>query len=563
MARFAVGLSLVLSVASITLDLTAQSTPGDSPRHCKLHCDPPSPKVYRPENDRKSGDILRGPRTIVAADVNTLRYEYVFNSAAAYQKAPDVWATLSGMPLTLPSNAPAVTPKAQPPTQPSKGPGRAAYPPQVQALLDRFSNMQGSDEERFNVLDQNTLVIVGEQVSLGRLQRTANSAIANVTLASSNLSAFVSNTTGIADELIPATKRESADSIFRSGLTTQWPSFDEIATVQNVASAMKSALAAFKTLYDPFIPKQTAALALLKQDCQTTIDTLKKQKKNDQSSITALENVVQGITSETTALTDNATLLQWQSSQIDATLAGLPDLLSDSSKYVSFVKNQAILENWDVRMTEIVQNYDAYAADHAKHNPLYRETRADCEFSFGGGKTTTVTLSRKDLLPGSDPKNSETVLSVTVQCTSPLSISAGVAFDTIGENTFGIQPVAKGQSTQNVFAITSQSSFHPVPLGMAHARLCEFGNTASLHFSFGVGAGIKSQDAGGSAAEFLVGPSLALFRSVFLTPGLYLGQTASLSGFKVGDPVPSGVTSPPLKTSYTPGFGFAITFTKP
>jgi hypothetical protein len=177
-----------------------------------------------------------------------------------------------------------------------------------------------------------------------------------------------------------------------------------------------------------------------------------------------------------------------------------------------------------------------------------------------------VTLSRKDLLPGSDPKNSETILSVTVQCTSPLSVSAGVAFDTIQETTFGIQAVptmAGSTTTTNTFVVTSQSSFHPVPMGMAHARLCEFGDTVSLHFSFGVGAGIKSQDAGGSSAEFLIGPSVALFRSVFLTPGLYLGQRASLSGFKVGDPVPSSVTAPPLKTSYVPGFGFAITFTKP
>lgn len=47
-------------------------------------------------------------------------------------------------------------------------------------------------------------------------------------------------------------------------------------------------------------------------------------------------------------------------------------------------------------------------------------------------------------------------------------------------------------------------------------------------------------------------------------PSLDVGKQSQLiGGFKVGDLVPSDVTSPPVASSYKPGFGFAITFTKP
>jgi hypothetical protein len=504
---------------------------------------------------------------VIAKDLNTLRYDYVFNTTTTFQKTPDVWATLTSMNLTLPSAvAPAVPGQTKLAAAAKPGAGASQFPSVVQALLDRLAVIQDADQQRFATLDAYNGELTTNLDTLAGLQKSANDAISSVTLASTNLTNFLSNTTGIADELIPAINRELADPIFGAGLGAAWPKFTDVSALQSSATTLKNALAAFKALYDPFVPKQTVALALLKQDCQTELDALKKQTPPDTGSIDALSDALQDLAAEQTALTDNATLLQWETTQNDPIVAALPDLLSSSSKYASFQQNQTILGYWKERMTDTGTRYAAYHAGTSKTNPLERQTTSDCEFAFGGGKTSAVTLSRKDLLPGSDPKNSETVLSVSVVCSSPLSISAGVGFDTIGEKTFGVQAVANPAApppTINTFVITSQSSFHPVPIGMAHARLCEFGNTVSLHFSLGVAAGIKSQDAGGSSAEFLVGPSVAFYRSVFLTPGLYIGQTASLSGFKVGDPVPSTITSPPLKTSYTTGFGFSITFTKP
>jgi hypothetical protein len=156
---------------------------------------------------------------------------------------------------------------------------------------------------------------------------------------------------------------------------------------------------------------------------------------------------------------------------------------------------------------------------------------------------------------------------VAVECTSPFTVSAGVAFSTVGEHEFAIQPtpVTPGSTTtQNTFVETNDSGIHPLPLGMIHVRLHETNSRLSWHGSFGLAGNFRSQSAGGSNAEFLIGGSLALFRTVFLTPGLYIGQKTSLgAGFTLNSAVPASITQPPLQKSYKSAFGFAITFTKP
>ena len=126
-------------------------------------------------------------------------------------------------------------------------------------------------------------------------------------------------------------------------------------------------------------------------------------------------------------------------------------------------------------------------------------------------------------------------------------------------------PGAGGTTSVNRFGITSDSNVNPYPIAMAHARLRDWdSNRYALHFSFGIGASVRGQDSGGSSPEFLTGLSLSFLRTIYLTGGLDVGKQSQLiGGFKVGDMVPSDVTSPPVSSSYKPGFGFAITFTKP
>jgi hypothetical protein len=57
---------------------------------------------------------------------------------------------------------------------------------------------------------------------------------------------------------------------------------------------------------------------------------------------------------------------------------------------------------------------------------------------------------------------------------------------------------------------------------------------------------------------------MSFLRTIFVSSGLDVGKQSKLiGGFNVGDTVPTDITAPPVSSSYTAGFGFAITFTKP
>jgi hypothetical protein len=104
-----------------------------------------------------------------------------------------------------------------------------------------------------------------------------------------------------------------------------------------------------------------------------------------------------------------------------------------------------------------------------------------------------------------------------------------------------------------------------MPIVMANVRLTDWhDHLFAFHGSFGVAGNFQSQSSGGSSADFLVGGSISLWRIMFLTAGVQIGTKPSLAGgFHVGDTVPSDITTVQVSKSYTAGFGFAITFTKP
>ena len=71
-------------------------------------------------------------------------------------------------------------------------------------------------------------------------------------------------------------------------------------------------------------------------------------------------------------------------------------------------------------------------------------------------------------------------------------VKAGVDFSTIEKHEFAIQasPVTPpptgtppATATVNKFVLTNNSRFHPLPLGMIHARLCEFNVRFALHLN--------------------------------------------------------------------------------
>jgi len=277
---------------------------------------------------------------------------------------------------------------------------------------------------------------------------------------------------------------------------------------------------------------------------------------------------------EVSKLTKTLNLLDWAIGENQRVLGVIPDLEQASSKYTDFQTAQEALVAWQTRMSDLQKRWGDYQAgiksgksEEENLDPFSLSTSADCEFAFSRTKTTSVVLTRVDLMPGTTATGPETVLSLSVECTSPFTVSAGVAFSTIGEHQFAIQPslaTPPATGTVNEFVATETSSFHPLPIAMIHARLCEFNDEVALHASLGMAGNFQSQNAGGSSVEFLIGPSISLFRTMFFTPGLHIGAKTSIAGgFSVGEMVPPNITAVPLQKSYTLGFGFAVTFTKP
>jgi hypothetical protein len=207
---------------------------------------------------------------------------------------------------------------------------------------------------------------------------------------------------------------------------------------------------------------------------------------------------------------------------------------------------------------------DAVTAGGA--NALSLEHRVDCGFSFNQTKAAKIELVKRDRLAPPTAVTREEV--VTVECSTPISVSAGFGFSTVDEQDFGFVPFTKtgtdaeGNPTSTVvqhFALDQQSNFRPLPLLLINTRIAEPNETWALHGSLGAAVDVKSGESG-TDIEFLVGPSISIKRSLFITLAFHAGRVPKLAGdFETGDEVPEGVSEPPLQKEWKPGV--ALTFT--
>jgi hypothetical protein len=245
-------------------------------------------------------------------------------------------------------------------------------------------------------------------------------------------------------------------------------------------------------------------------------------------------------------------------SMVAAALTEASPWTSDGDKAAQFAKKIGIVQYWKNTITPLTEDSFTLQAE------------VQCGVLFNKNSQTTLKLimvDRTSVFDGqiAQPQTKDGLLTVT--CSSPFAVSAGAAFSTIRNQQFAIVKSVppSGETSVNTFGVTSDSRVNPYPIAMAHARLRNWSdNRYALHYSFGIGASIKGDTSGGSNPEFLTGPSISFWRTMFVTAGLDIGKQSKLSGgFKLGDPVPTDITTPPVSSSYTAGFGFSITFTKP
>jgi hypothetical protein len=238
-------------------------------------------------------------------------------------------------------------------------------------------------------------------------------------------------------------------------------------------------------------------------------------------------------------------------------------------------KNITILKFWDARFLELGLRNDMTDAERQAlsiANAFVDSTQLTCPNIFNQSSSTAASLTVFDesqTLSGNlgVPSSHQNQNFFSLTCASPFAVSAGIEFSTITAREFGIIKSVGGANNTSVnkFGLTSDSAFHPLPVALVHVRLWDsMDHRFAFHASAGASGNIQGQNSGGSSAEFLTGGSLSFFRTMFITAGLHVGTKSTLAGgFKVGDTVPSDISSVQVTKSYTKGVGIAITFTKP
>jgi hypothetical protein len=258
--------------------------------------------------------------------------------------------------------------------------------------------------------------------------------------------------------------------------------------------------------------------------------------------------------------------------EVTADIAMAQQYTAQSDKVTALRKSLAVAKFWDERLSSmgLTRQLTPAQIDSLNLSPAMTKSAPEtCSNLFNKSETRIVSVSYSDLTPtlnGSAPTPGKTDPFVTITCTTPFSLSAGVAFSTIPNPEFAIVKSSGPNNTSvNEFRTLSDSRPHPMPIAIANVRLHDWkNNLLAAHLSFGVAGNFQAQSSGGSSADFLLGGSLSIWRTMFLTLGLDVGAQPSLGGgFHVGGTVPPDVTSVPVSKSYTTGFGFAITFTKP
>lgn len=548
-------------------------------------------KEYDLGSGTVTGDTLRGPRRVIAKNLNVLRYNYQFNSTVSFSQPVDLFSKLTGVAAPSSTPAPASTGGAGAPEAPgslalsANCQDSSAQTPLAQHLC-QLSTVQNTIKQRFDIVNVLAGRVATNFTTLTALITVANCDVGVVKGAGAALNNLLLASTGDPGQTVAgittqlqngggmpcgAGANPGTDSTFIRGTKAEWPDFAAIANLTTGTADLQRQLDQQAATFPAFMADQTAAIAAFQRSLQEDLKPLSTKKNptdDDKTNIQDINKSLVILKNAASQLQLTADTLNSATAQNAKIASALPDLQTNGQKYNDFVAARDLLRTWKTRMETLQANWNAFQNDEKNQpDPFSRSAVGDCGFAFSRTKTTALSLIASDQMPGATTPNPITVLSVSVECSSPFTISAGVEFTTLKEREFSIQPVANppgSVTTTNEFVATTQSSFHPLPLGMIHARLWEPKEWFSLHASFGIAGNIRSQNSGGSDPEFLIGPSIALFRTMFLTPGLHLGREVSLgANFQENEPVPANITTPPLQKSYKSAFGFAITFTKP
>jgi len=573
-------------------------------------------KEYNMASQTYTGEVLHRNTKVRATNLNTIRYRYGFASVLTVNPAP----ALSGVLQTLPTSPSSVAPnqlKGAVATAATDTSGTSSSTvASKRALQDRQSNellklhggvavsdpfapianvihrgsearqaygVMHDDWKRQHDFFEGPIISLSDRVSaLQSLQADTNTSISRVTQGKAALVAYLANSRDPSDQLVEDLKVQlTPTSAMQTGASATWADFSDINQVQAALANLvrefaieASKLSGYALTELPLIQSSRTALIKIQSDLQDAYADFQehhaptmKQKAAFDSENQALAALIIEAADDYASLAQLPARVETATTQNSDALSAVSLLLPTSAQYSAFLAAREELSAWRDRMSQAVVQYTAFQADRSKPNPFAIDAKAFCDASAPGGSSNKLILSRVELTPGVANPASVQVLAITIDCATPFVISAGVLFSTIPDFEYETVPtptVGGVASTTNTIIQTSDSKFHPLPLALVNMRFKDFQKqNVSLYASFGIAANVRSQSAGGSSAEYLIGPSIGLYRTLLVTAGAHIGTEALVGkGYSVGGTVPTTITTVPINTPYTAGFGLGISYSK-
>jgi hypothetical protein len=163
---------------------------------------------------------------------------------------------------------------------------------------------------------------------------------------------------------------------------------------------------------------------------------------------------------------------------------------------------------WDAHLKEIL--------DYPDFMFVRQLPDVECNSLVDGGKTTTVTIVRRNWLTGAIRSHSDAIV---VHCRPRLSLSLGFGVSYIPNSDFTVVNLAPSPSPSSTptglqyIAVKNGSNTHNLTVLLLSARILDFGDYSALHLSVG--------SAGGNGT--LIGLSASV-RNIFFTAGTNFGQ---------------------------------------
>jgi hypothetical protein len=183
-------------------------------------------------------------------------------------------------------------------------------------------------------------------------------------------------------------------------------------------------------------------------------------------------------------------------------------------------------------------------------------------------RTRGGSLTVRELYGGSDTEASPKTFPLEATY-SVITISGGFLLTTLPALSYASvnqPPTTASGTTTTVLGVSGNSGIRPALTALVnvHDPFSWFGNKPN--FGFAISAGPVIEVANGQADTskfgFFGGVSAHLWKQVFITPGIHVGQFAGFpEGFsKPGQPIPPNFGALVPTNRYSARFGFAITF---